>query len=58
MSDKEFQRLLEDHKDDLKEIFEIWSFIKGLNKIVKWMVFIALPMIIAIYSLIKWIRNK
>lgn len=58
MSDREFDRLLEENKDILKEIFEFWRFVRNLNMVLRWLVYIGAPVAIGTWAVMKWWKEK
>lgn len=57
MSDQEFDEFLKENRENLKEMFAFWVFIRNLNKVVKWIVYIGAPFAIGLWSVRNWIKR-
>lgn len=58
MSDEEIEQLSKGDKESLKEVLAFWTWLRGLNKGLKWLVFVGVPFAVAFWALLKWINPK
>lgn len=57
MNEEEFNKLTPEDKKNLKEMLAFWTWIRGLNKLAKWIVFIGAPISISIWAFYRWIKG-
>lgn len=57
MTNQEFDKLLLDNKDNLKEILAFWNWIRGFNSFLKWMVLIGGPIGVGLWQARNWIKS-
>lgn len=44
-------------KENLREMLAFWTWIRGLNKFAKWVVFIGAPISVGAWTLLKWLKE-
>lgn len=57
MDEIDLDNLTKQDKENLKEILAFWTWMRGLNKFAKWVVFVGAPISIGAWTVYNWIKK-